>query len=180
VSGVVSATDHFELLKRGPIGFARLVRSRVAERDIESHSKILESPTRVTSLADELAVRDLRIAELRELSIRRARVEELMGLPGYTAWSPSPSCRGSRSSTPAATAEAIDTWMVTLRPKATPSFTIHLDGNTMRQIREEVAAVSHEHLETGGYLFGHYPAEEKRRARGVHNRRRGGITPRAA
>jgi hypothetical protein len=78
-----------------------------------------------------------------------------MGLPGYTTWSPGVSRPTSCSST--TSAEATDTWTVVLRPNGTPRFTIHLDGETVRQIREEVAEVSHDHLETGGYLFARCP-----------------------
>jgi hypothetical protein len=78
---VVSATDYLTELALGRAGFLRLVRSRA----IETQRNMLHSPG--ADLEAELDIRERRLAELREFAVRRRRVEELMGLPGYTAWS---------------------------------------------------------------------------------------------
>ena len=132
MSGVVSATDHFTMLALGRAGFERLVRSRV-DADLE----------------DELAVRDTRITELRELAVRRRRVEELMNVPGYSVWTATPR-PASEARRPATTPKSNNPWSISLRENATPCFTIHLEGETPRMILADVADIAPEGLETGG------------------------------
>jgi hypothetical protein len=98
-------------------------------------------------LQQELEVRRVRIEQLRlwdELRMRHDRIKELR----------------ARTRSTTARAKADDRWTVTLRVNAPPRFTIHLDGETVQQIREEVAVISHDQLETGGYLFARLPADE--------------------
>ncbi len=171
MSGVVSATDHFTELALGRAGFLRLVRSRA----IETHSPHGERPS--VDLEAELDIRGRRLAELREFAVRRRRVEELMGLPGYTTSSatptPTPSAhpasvarspctRPEHASRPCSTvrSQASDPWTVALRVNARPRFTIHLDGDTARQILAEVGAAAPDGVETGGYLFARFPADD--------------------